>query len=266
MPSTIGSDPELLLYSEGLQMYVPSIGLLGGTKTEPFQVPNGAVQEDNVTAEFNIDPVSIDDTAGFIANIKSVRQYLDNMVAPHGLVSRVESSAKYDAGFLDHPQAMASGCDPDINVYSMSTNNYPDIKSSDIRCAGGHIHFGSDDLFLDPGTRENFIKYCDYYIGAPLSVIDPDTERKKTYGAAGNFRYKPYGVEYRTPSNVWLQSDECMEFVVRGLKRAENAVRNGNRIALSTAEQILRTSISDDPNTTYDVLDRVTRSELKRLP
>ena len=51
---TIGADPELFL-RDG-DAITSAIGLIGGDKYEPRLVTLGAVQEDNVLAEFNIDP------------------------------------------------------------------------------------------------------------------------------------------------------------------------------------------------------------------
>lgn len=249
--STIGSDPEYLLFSDALKTHVPSIGLLGGSKESPMIVLGGAVQEDNVTAEINIDPVDINDTDGFLANINRVRAHVDSLVQGVGLRTVVEASAEYQEDMLMHPQAMASGCDPDRNAYTGTENEYPDIAETRFRCAGGHIHFGNTDLFAEPGSRETFIKYCDYFVGAPLSIIDTDTVRKRTYGKAGNFRYKPYGVEYRTPSNIWLKSEGLMRFVLQQMRRAEQAFIEHDGHPLAVAEQILRYTIqADDKDST----------------
>ena len=40
---------------------------------------------------------------------------------------------------------------------------------------------------------------------------DSDTNRMKLYGAAGACRVKPYGVEYRVPSNKWLADEQLMK-------------------------------------------------------
>ena len=52
---TVGHDAELFLYDENNNAY-PSVGLVGGSKECPREVNGGAVQEDNVMAELNIEP------------------------------------------------------------------------------------------------------------------------------------------------------------------------------------------------------------------
>ena len=59
MNFTIGADPELFL-ADARGKFISAVGLIGGTKKEPLQVPmyetGFCVQEDNVAAEFNIPP------------------------------------------------------------------------------------------------------------------------------------------------------------------------------------------------------------------
>ena len=52
---TVGHDAELFLYDEN-DNAIPSVGLVGGSKSCPREVKGGAVQEDNVMAELNIKP------------------------------------------------------------------------------------------------------------------------------------------------------------------------------------------------------------------
>lgn len=226
--STLGADPEVLLYSEQDKEYVPSIGLIGGSKAMPDRVDGGAVQEDNVTAEFNIDPVPLDDFDAFNTGVRRMQQEVMLRARVHGLRTVSKASAKFEEKYLQHPQAYVSGCDPDMNVYTGEENLYPNLKETQIRCAGGHLHFGDTGLFADPGSREHFIMCCDYFVGLPLAMLDPDTERYKTYGKAGNFRYKPYGVEYRTPSNHWLSSEKLTRMVHTGMGLAKAALAVGD--------------------------------------
>mgnify|MGYP003511945562 CR=1 FL=1 len=52
---TIGADPEMFLYSETEEKFVPVCGLVGGTKKEPIPVTKEghSLQEDNVMVEIS---------------------------------------------------------------------------------------------------------------------------------------------------------------------------------------------------------------------
>ena len=64
------------------------------------------------------------------------------------------------------------------------------------------------------------ISRLDLLLSVPLVLADPDNIRRQSYGKAGTFRIKPYGIEYRTPSNAWCKSDEIRRWVYRQVIRA----------------------------------------------
>lgn len=47
------------------------------------------------------------------------------------------------------------------------------------------------------------------------------------YGGPGKFRFKPYGVEYRTPSNVWLDKPKLQRQIFDCCLKAEQYVAQG---------------------------------------
>ena len=206
---TFGADPEYFIRDNSNGNFVPSIGMIGGTKNNPREVKNGAVQEDNVTAEININPTA--SASEFVRNIKEVTEQLQEIIGPdYSLVAT--PTAEFEPEQLAHPQARVSGCDPDYNVYTNSQNEYPPFIGDPIRHAGGHIHIGWENP--NPIAMSHMVYLMDAMVGLPLLLIDNDRERIKKYGRIGNFRPKPYGIEYRTPSNVWLQDDSIMEWVI----------------------------------------------------
>jgi hypothetical protein len=73
------------------------------------------------------------------------------------------------------------------------------------------------------------VKQLDCFLGLPSLLWDGDTARRKMYGAAGAFRPKPYGVEYRVLSNAWLLSEERMRFVYNQTVSAVDNLIEGNR-------------------------------------
>lgn len=209
----VGCDPEVFV-ADGSGI-IPGIGLIGGSKHEPMQVDKGALQEDNVLAEFNIIPAATEDD--FVTNINHVMQQLMYRIAP--LEMRILSSHRFDKEVLEKagPKAMEFGCDVDYNAWSMQPNRRPD-PTTNLRTAGGHVHvsFDSDDetMAYKVGAM------MDYYLGVPSVLLDSDQERRQMYGKAGAIRPKDYGVEYRTLSNFWLQSDKLMRWVFRNAKEA----------------------------------------------
>lgn len=77
------------------------------------------------------------------------------------------------------------------------------------------------------------IPLMDLFVGIPSVLIDRDpnaSSRRMMYGKAGDFRYQPHGIEYRTLSNFWLKSYTLMHLFT-GLGRtafliASNDINN----------------------------------------
>ena len=173
MQVTIGNDVEFIL--TGKKGPVSSIGIVGGTKSFPSPCDCGALQEDNVLAEINIHPSK-------------------------------KASAFYGPLELINPKALEFGCDPDINAWSQRVNKFKELrgKMASLRSAGGHVHVGISELTTD--KRFELIQCMDAFIGLQAVLLDKDTQRKELYGKAGAMRMKPYGVEWRVPSNFWVHS------------------------------------------------------------
>jgi hypothetical protein len=61
----------------------------------------------------------------------------------------------------------------------------------------------------------------DLLCGIPSVLIDRDpnvANRRKQYGRAGDYRYQPHGIEYRTLSNFWIKDFKLMHLFT-GLAR-----------------------------------------------
>lgn len=212
----IGTDPELFV-SKGGEI-VSVVGLLGGTKDHPVSLGNGfAVQEDNVLAEFNTPPVLTKQE--FIHNHTFMLDKLDEMLGGVSIQSSYEfTKAELRAGGL---QAMRFGCSPDINAWTKRTNKAPSPFTL-MRSAGGHAHFG----YPNPSEEINYqlAKLADVFVSIPGVVMEPDCKRRSLYGKAGSMRHKPYGFEYRTPSNFWLKSEARMGWMFDQCHKAYNLV------------------------------------------
>lgn len=217
MTILIGSDPELFVF-RGEEPF-SAIGLLGGSKERPREVPFGAVQEDNVLAEFNINPAQDEDE--FVRNLLAVRTTLD-LLLPEGLYTKVVSSVEYPLDVLETfgAKAMEFGCDPDFDPYTLTQNETPNVRTG-LRTAGGHIHIGYDNPETDRSL--DIVQTMDVLLGIPSVLMDGDTRRRAQYGKAGAYRLKPYGVEYRVLSNFWLGSEDLMRWAYRTAIKAAQA-------------------------------------------
>jgi hypothetical protein len=127
---------------------------------------------------------------------------------------------KFEPEFLKSKQAKMFGCMPDYNIYSSKENvvDTSSLNKNNVRTAGGHIHIGLTNPNFHPMARSSLVKGCDMYVGLPLTILEGTSQRKAFYGKAGSFRHKEYGIEYRTPSNVWLSSDNIKMWIFNQIK------------------------------------------------
>lgn len=199
----IGADPEAFV-RRGPNTISHCIGILGGDKNSPRKVLDGAVQEDNVLFEFNVDASEYCDT--FAQRISVVLQQGQEILADAGLhlVPHVSSHIyEHMTGFPE--KAFEFGCTPDYNGYTGEVNPRPSAENLMLRTAGGHVHIGWSHLGeVTQELQSRVIVACDYLMGLQSLLEDSDTRRRELYGKAGACRYKEYGVEYRTLSNYWI--------------------------------------------------------------
>lgn len=245
MKITVGCDPELFVTKNG--KFRSAHGLVPGTKENPFKVENGAVQVDGMALEYNIDPV--DNVDDFVRYNTNVLRQMKEMVP--GYEFAVVPSCVFNGNhFRVQPdEAKELGCTPDFNAYTMLANPRPD-NATTMRTASGHIHIGFMDNVKDYEGDEHMtrcatlVKQLDMYLGLPSLMWDKDTKRRSMYGAAGAFRPKPYGVEYRVLSNAWLLTEDRMRFVYNQTVKAIKDLMGGSRLYLQMGEQKLIRSIN----------------------
>lgn len=212
----VGSDLELFLYDNVEKKIVPCVGLLDGTKDAPY-IPEGypdgfAIQEDNVMVEYNIPPAT---TPGMFAkNMRLGRQMvLGELNRRYGTKYSLYTKKhvhKFRAVDLTSNQAQCIGCEPDRNAYEGGTTRINPPPPGLTRACGGHIHLGGD--FRCP----DFVAalFAEYFLGVCGGLHSPETDpRTKWYGKPGIYREKPYGIEYRSPSNKWGMTQQGMEMV-----------------------------------------------------
>lgn len=228
--ATIGTDPELFLFSPLYNKYVPVCGLVGGTKEEPIPINEEnkaySLQEDNVALEFTIPPAK--SKSEFINSINFVKNYItETVLKPMELVPHYIASARFNDTDLDNPAAQHMGCSASYDAWSFEEHRV-DRSDYTLRTTGMHIHVGYDK----PNDKASIdiIRAMDLFLGVPSVLIDPDTERRKMYGKAGDFRMKKYGVEYRVLSSYFIQNDELIGWVYDQTQAAIDFVNQGGII------------------------------------
>lgn len=210
---TIGSDNEVFFQKD--KQPAMAIGYVGGTKEEPRAFACCTVQEDNVAAEYNTEPVADEDS--WVYQHKTMLEGLSALAEETGHELAIVPSMHFAPEVLkSEPAAMVLGCLPDIDIYG--TISEPPSPFTTLRTAGAHIHIGADKVINDV---ELAVAALDTFVGrAALEYDKGGQERLQMYGGLGKYRAKSYGVEYRTLSNFWLQSEYLLRWVYRNTVRA----------------------------------------------
>lgn len=227
----LGADPELFVQTtDGI--VVPVCGKVGGTKENPLNInhlidahygPEGgrrrrlgepdyfgregnyAVQEDNVMLEFNIPAYR--DSSYFMEAITKVLNVLETeILQQRGIQLKHEVMHTFKAEDLEaFPQAMTVGCLSDMNAYSetgaFEREPFTAAHFGNNRFCGGHLHVQYNHGNV---PRHIFAQFMDLMVELPHIRWDRQKMRRMFYGQPGIYREKPYGIEYRTPSNFWL--------------------------------------------------------------
>lgn len=259
----VGTDAEVFLKSrEGIP--VPVFGMLGGSKLEPKKVPElgegFAVQEDNVMAEFNI-PACYTKEAFDSSIAKMLGHLSSTFLNKYGLLLDISSSKNFDEDSLLHPQAIHFGCEPDYCAWTKEQNELdrenPALRT--LRTAAAHVHVSferNDGEKIDMEDRITVVKLLDVFLGVPATIID-DPVRKQFYGKAGAFRPKPYGVEYRTLGNFWIQSSEYRRWVFSQAARAIDFSSSdviSSLLSRKSTERLVQTCINKNNLEAYNYL------------
>ena len=244
MQFLIGCDPEVFVKKNGT--FLSAFGLIKGDKKNPFPVRNGAVQVDGMALEFNIDPAHNEDQFAF--SVQDVLNQMKAMVPGYDVVA--VPVAKFTDDYLktQPKEALELGCDPDYNAWTGAVNNKPD-GNRPMRTASGHVHIGwTNGADINDGQHrgmgEAAVKQLDFFLGLPSLMYDADMERREMYGKAGCCRFKSYGVEYRTLSNAWLNSEKLTRWVYRSAIAGMDRLNKGDALfaKYGDIQEIINTS------------------------
>lgn len=220
---TVGCDPELFLYDKKARRFVSGHDIIPGTKKHPHELyksmQGGKCQADGTAAEFNIEPAT--SLHSFIRNVGDAVCALHQQISHTSLSLAPVSVAVFDKEYFESlpNSAKELGCDPDYDAYNGGKPNPrpTSLPIASARTGAGHIAVGwrrPNELVKDPFEAAHFAD-CIMMVQMmdeihehlrPWYETPNDEYRRLLYGKRGAFRPKPFGVEYRTPSNGWLLS------------------------------------------------------------
>lgn len=228
---TIGADPELFL-GKGNDI-ISAHTLPFGTKDKPRPTASGSVQVDGLALEVNVRPAR--SLMEFVVNCGGVINDLERLIkeTDREMYLVCQPTARFTPQYLESlpDSAKELGCNPDWDAYDLRENERPDGGGS-FRTTGGHIHVGWGNGF-NPESLEHIglcaevAKQMDYTVGLYSLDFDTDKTRREMYGKAGSFRPKPYGMEYRTLSPMWLKETRHTSMVYQGSIKALRMLNEG---------------------------------------
>ena len=218
-----GIDPELFVVKKGGRL-ATSIHLLKGFKTiESYSVGSttGGVwsKMDGFAFEFSSEATSCRDYLfPSIANgiLDFHKAHPDYKLDARASMKLTKASVQGNV-----PEGVCEyGCVPDIDAFKLEekTPEFESYQTMD-RFTGGHIHWnigGYSANWNPTASKETMVAayalLLDAWVGVPfvaaIGEINDYGEalRRTYYGQAGSHRVKPYGIEYRVLSGMFLSS------------------------------------------------------------
>ncbi len=209
---TFGSDPEFILFDGAKPC--SAIEIIKADAEHRIQHEGHEFYYDNVLAECAVKPGS--SKKEVVNNFRSCLKEYNRLSSPFKLVP--QASAVFAEDQLKHEDARKVGCAKDFCAYEMQQKDGPveEISTGNLRSCGGHIHIGADILQSDGAEPVLMIYMMDLFLGVPSLWLDKDPtspQRRSLYGHAGRYRVKPYGLEYRSLGNFWLESPEMVGLI-----------------------------------------------------
>lgn len=276
---TLGSDPEFFVSENGY--CVPSVvKILDGeikpivddpkhpviVKTENFNViVDGVALEVNFKTPFKS---FVEIKENFWQAVELSRLLYKEVSVIPTIKFNLSQFSKYLGNELFF-QGVIFGCDPDRDAFNVKwTARIIDALTHNLRYGGGHIHFGfPPNVELSEKDIVKFVRMCAVLFGNFIISNSVNTElvklRAKYYGMPGKYRFQQYkngqiGVEYRTPSNDWLNFDNSkikemddladilyQNFYSKKSKLLEKEILNATVEAISTANKEMSKQILD---------------------
>lgn len=215
----IGSDFECFVRGLDDDKIVSAIPLIPGDKEHHINLSMSELHHDNVLAEVNTIPAESEEELVF--NVKGALEDLATYLGQRNCTYVLRDHYYMDSRELRDVEATIFGCDPDLNIFTGKEKIPPvGVEAANLRTAGGHIHISY--TFHNEETYYKVAQVLACMLGLGATIMGDSAIRRKLYGQAGSVRMKDYGVEVRSPSNVWLQEEVWIRWVWAAAARAVN--------------------------------------------
>jgi hypothetical protein len=250
----LGADPELFasyvqdgkdfVYSPAALEKFEGVKRIGGTEKHPvfIETENTRWIMDGVAFELNFKK-PFTDLKEFFSTLVSATDQLQEFVGRYGYSVSKKPVINFDykrfwtkelskdESFM---QGIIFGCDPDKDAFDVDwLAKVLNVTRHPRRYGGGHIHISGDESIEEFPIP--FVKLLALTVGNYCISQSPfekeEVLRAKYYGKPGKFRIQNYetgvGVEYRTPSNSWLNyTYEQFEGIFSHVEKALDYLKN----------------------------------------
>lgn len=193
---------------------------------------HGMMIEDGAAVEVPCDPGdTAEELVGYIREgIQATWEMADELAGSSLVAAPLVRLAQHH---LDtRPELRILGCSPDIDLYGVFMGEPPqDPRETLWRTGGGHIHFSPKNVTRQMNTQA-LVMLCDLLLGCADVALEHTPlgrQRREMYGQPGKYRIQPWGVEYRTMSNVWTATPDVALSVLK-LAEAIHTLMNEEQI------------------------------------
>lgn len=214
-----GADPEFFVKDTRLGKHISPHEITTGTKAEPepiiWEGKEWGVQVDGLALEINT-PVFGHISELFYKTKEFIKGPLSQLVRQRtgnrNLTLSKSIVNTFGADVWDSvPDCNKElGCSPDFDADTGRVNESPIPEHPRFRTTSGHISFGWDYDGQVPfeearAVINNLVDVGAHYrlLSRDKSVWNQERVRRRLYGKYFAFRPRPYGAEWRAPSNAW---------------------------------------------------------------
>lgn len=224
--AVIGADPEVFISNKADPDKIVSCHeIIPGTKTKPHVVDDEgqSIQVDGLAAEYNIAPCSTPDEFVF-RNSYMLNVLKETIKDEHQLRTDVPFY-RFTRKYIEElpPEIRRIGCAPDFGAYGGNLNHTTRAAEPANRGTGGHIHVGwtknQDNTTQHVRAGRQVALQVNTFLYPVLRRIESSLKNRMAYRNRNGtltfdaFRPTKYGMELRTPSNVWIRSERLMYVV-----------------------------------------------------